>query len=383
MPKVTRKSIGRLARKWAYKVGAMGLAYTATRRPQALKRPLKLGYDLSRQACFKKQKRTKKPWSQTRTKTKKRVRSASDKKPSIKKNFRDKVQKVIGYNDSWGIYSYCSDVQLRQMNRDMWAYYDTDQNFVPLHLFTPRRIWDAASVCFNNKPMAAFGSEVNTLSYRPAMKLKLIDSYFSMFFKSTSNHVVQIELIICSPKKLDAQQSIFESIQFSTDDYKNNDAQTLYTNPTFRLEYATNLHVQYNVEVMRFKLNPGESTYRRIEGPKDMSLDGTKFMREEGTSVNIDSFNTYAKFSKALCFRVINDVTVSTVPGSCGAFPSSSIGGVACRMEHYIKMGDPKVPGSGNLDDGRCSINTGKFYLTSGADQQVVVNNPITVATPQ
>jgi len=272
-------------------------------------------------------------------------------------------------------------LQIRQTIRDEWKYYDADQNGVPIELFTPRRIWDAASICFNNKAMAEFGMDSTTNSYRPSMKIRLIDSYFTMFFKSTSNHVIQIEIGILKPKKLDPAQEPIESLLYSTDDYKNSASGTLYTNPTFRMEYATNTLTHYHMEVMRFKLNPGESTYRRIQGPRDISLDGTGMLREDGTSVSVASFNRFAHFSRTLFFRVINDVTVSTVPGACGAFPSSSIGGVACRMEQMIKVADPKVPGSGSLDDSRNAICTGKWYSTEGLDQQVTVNNPISLAT--
>jgi len=319
----------------------------------------------------------------TATKSTKKIKLAVGQPLKLKKKFVKNVEKVINHTKNYGEYTYCSDIHLRQTTRDRYQYVGDDNNSEYLRHFTPRTVWDAASILFNAKAISYNGQNTNTGMLMPTTKLNIINSYATYYFKSTSNHVVNVEMLICRPKNYKTDDTIIQQINDSTDDLRNISNSWLYENPGFKLSSCTTLHKNWHVEVRRMKFLPGASSSQFVQGPTNKVYDGPKLITDNLAATSTANFNPLCAGSVFVTFRIINDITVCGGDGSetISAFPSSVIGGVACRQMVYTKMAAPELQYLTGTQGSAMAM--GLFYKTDeqDVDQQVTYENPITTAT--
>lgn len=307
----------------------------------------------------------------------------------ISKKFKAKVEKVLDANEFFGEYIYIGNIQLYQSAVDWHTFVSSDQNTYPLELFTPFQIWDAASILYNHKtPSADTHGDIATgvdHNYNYNQKMHIIKSYCKYFFKSTSNHVVNVEMYICRPK-LATENNGYECAAASLNDYSGGYSSVSVSNTGMDIKYQgmnvrhwTTLHKFFHVTKKTVKLLPGESSNVYIKGPSNKTLDGSNLQQ-----INSTSFNKFQPGTGAVSvfFRVTNDVTVGgTVTNHVHSFNSNNVGGVACRYERVIRMREPKQADGIQTNFQGNTIKIGFWAPAKGeaTDQQVVYQNPVSL----
>ena len=330
----------------------------------------------------------------------KRVKALNG-RPKVGKKFRKKVEKVLDYDKPYGIYTYISDSRLWQQTRDEWCMSATDNNSKPWDQFTPIQIWDAASILWNEKSPSnnweADTAQGATHNIRYKQPVHVMNSYTQFEFKSTSSHVVNVEMYICTPKcneitDLPSTLVTNSANQVNNAYYYLNNANAV-TAGTFNMmlnEGATNgfwsqLHKQFKVIKVTLKFNPGEHKKHFLQGPKNWTVDGTKYATDAGTSLGT------ARFQKQIFFRTINDPTVNGINGGAqtdciSRWPSNSQGGVAIRQKRVYRLRLPDntefntLAKSGDLKQNTIKIGHWVRNSDHDVDQQVCVENPVTLA---
>jgi hypothetical protein len=404
------KTVGALAAAGAVEKGISGMMNKPTTKSLPFKRlRLRGGNEPVRS-----RKRVRTLGHGTAWKKVKRVR-ATRHVPKVGRKFKKKVDKVLNYEKPFGEYRYIADQQLRQVDKDLYTVYDKDNNQVDFDFFSPMRVWDAASICFNQK-LATANSCFTTVAngqgtnVRPHQTIHVANSYVEMEFKSTSSHVVNLEMYCCYPKSNQPDlPSPWTNITAQTDMqgdtlyYLDNAGNVQQSSVDFHRHIGTKngdwsiLHKNYRVVKVTFKFNPGEHKRHFLQGPKNFSIDGTKYLNLVGNSAQAN-YGATAKFTCRLFFRVINDVTVSGQSdnawrGHCGQWPSNNIGGIALRYTYTTRTRLPEFTDAvganttvfnDNLAHSRRNwIVIGNWTKKSehDEDQQVLVENPIAVSS--
>lgn len=334
---------------------------------------------------------------------KKRKLKALRTAPRVGYKFKTKVQKVLNYDKPYGEYAYLSDVRLHQDTKNQWKAFATDNNAKNLEQFSMAQVWDAASILFNDKtPSNNWDNDITNganHNVRYKQSIHIINSFTTFEFKSTSAHVVNVQMFICSPKQnavsdlpstLATQSSTGTVNQYWYLD--NSEAPTAGTFDVVQNEGAapymwTNMFKEFNVEQVNFKFNPGEQKKYFLQGPKNYTMDGSKLAFSNGTTPGV------SKVQKYVWFRVINDPTVSGVSSGSVAtntiarYPSNYRGGVAMRQKRIIRVRCPDTLDADAYAD--IAENRQNGYIIGqwnridplDEDQQVIVNNPITTTT--
>lgn len=303
---------------------------------------------------------------------KRKAKGISNNLTGVNRKFAKKVQKVIDHRDAWGEYVRVGGKQLRQTNIDEWKREDTDEYGTPLIIGSPLQLRDAASVLFNSKGMISDWTN-GTGNFDKEVPIYVKHQYMTLFFKSTSSHVVNIEVYECTCKD-STEFSPLSLAESSFDDYialtqQNTGAAGVPSLGTLGVSsrHMSTLNKYYNVKVHKVKLNPGAFSQMVIKGRSNYTMDGSQNIEEAGVTLN------YTKGTKSVFFRIINDVTVSgTLGDRIHAWNSNSIGGVAMRYEIVNRMQPPNgVVGKNTLKIFRDIHN-----VSTETDQQVTLENP-------
>lgn len=322
----------------------------------------------------------------------KRLRAINSRLPKgLSKGFHRKVTKSINFTGNWGLYISTSSVQLRQTVRDFKETFTADENAIPMVFGSPFEIMHAASVLFNQKTdTPTWTTTTGNLDDR--IKVNLTSYYVTYFFKSTSSHVVNIEMFECTAKEDIQSQSVtvVNYIQNSYGDFQSN--YTTLSGAVAMTEKQLNsvpaewveLHDNFVVKRRTFKIQPGDYASCTVKICGNKVLDFSK-CSENGTLLHF-----HKGFTKQVWFRVINDPTVSTTSnttptaganaGDVHHWPSNTIGGVACEFTKHIKMAAMPNPSASNANHAMAnSIKRSNWLplVSDALDQQVVINNPI------
>lgn len=363
---------------------------------------------VARSTTTQKNKKRKRPYltrpmiKGTRRNNKKRrcsvIKSANLK--GVSRKFKNKVQKVMDEQKNWAKYVSFDSLQLRQLIVDQWAYVVAAESGEGLTYGSPFEILKIASVLFNGATDSPRWSIDTANNFDDRVKIPVQSYDLHLFFKSTSGHVVNIELYECTSKDQDCQTGAHSLV---TSSYNNSTFNVVNGNTTgigsgpFTVNALTreqlgssaqewlDLHQQYHVVKHTFKLQPGDYTSLTIPVMRNRTIDLSKFS-SSGTP------DVAGKGTKSLFFRVINDISVSvgidpenprisTGAGLVRAWPSNEIGGVACRITKTVRLTCPRMPDKnaiGNWLDVNV-IKRSRWSLVTGADQQVTYQNPLGV----
>jgi len=310
----------------------------------------------------------------------------------VSRGFKTKVEKVIAFSKNFGSHKYSADQQLKQDNLDEYNNVQTDRNGSFYTFFTPRQIWDRASILYLSKTATATSEQTTTGNFLVDNKIHVIDSKVNFYFKSTSSHVVNIEMYVCTPK-MNCDFSAYDIAQNAvTQTRQNYNMGTIGSDMDTLLE----LHKYFWVEKRTMKFNPGHSRSESIQGPRNKIYNGTEFINP-GYSI-ADGTNRFTYLpgkigAKSIWFRILNDITNSGTTGDPHSWPSNAQGGVAMRYTLEYRIAPPAnllsstgAPfnislGSQDMDENVVWINN--WFQATGAsvDQQVTVENPIATTT--
>jgi len=284
-----------------------------------------------------------------------------------KTKFAKKVQKVLNGNQPCAITAIRVYQQIRQTNAFQTAYNEIDENGYRYIMGSHRDIQHLASIAFNDKPI---GSNIDSLTDNLDDKAIIFVQHYNVnvFFKSTSNHVVNVEMYECWAKNNQndsAQVDMGDSIVSTMRNSMTNSVNNIDFKPEYAMELTTNWTVKKHV----FKLGPGEHATKNILIAKNRKYDLGK-MLDRGVPW------TFPKGCCNIFFRVWNDPTVSATTGDIHFWNSSTVGGVAMTMKRTAKIRfDP-----GTMFDqyGTPGVFLFDAQLAAGTstDQQVTVNNP-------
>lgn len=299
------------------------------------------------------------------------------------KRFADKVQKAIAHNSNYGEYTYVGGKQLRQENIGKYTFYDLDYNGVNVVLGSLKAYQDAISICWANKPLrAAFddtGGNINV-----GQTFNIVSENLSMFFKSTSAHVVNIEIFEFIAKH-DQDEYPEYYVDASFNDFKNRYSDLNgAVESTFGIgtvgvhaRHLVSVYEHYDIIVHKMKLEPGHMA------TKSFARKGKRYEMSKHLNVGNDLFSV-VKGQSVFCFRVINDTTVSTTTSPVEPFvrhwPSNWRGGVAFEYHRVIRCA-PLISNDNSVTYNRPTIAIAYHQpaiLAGEADQQVVIQNPIT-----
>lgn len=325
----------------------------------------------------------------------------------VDKKLKKKIDAINDHDKPFGEYRYISDQQLRQSVKEEYNIYFADNNGQLFDQFTPMQVWDAASVCFNEKnavPNYYAGTAQSwTNNVRYKQTIHVVSAYTKFEFKSTSSHVVNLEMYICTPRNNAVSQTVAEALQNQTnaqnDFYFIQEPNGSITGRSidFRKDLGVKgtdlslLHRDYIVECVKFKFDPGEHKTHFVQGPKMLDIDGTRFASGDGNTL----YN-YAKFAKFIFFKVINDQTVCGGQGPAAIervarFPSNYQGGLSMRQMRSIIFRMPETTDINANDiptyagQRQNTLRIGRFIKQDAGDvdQQVLVENPISLSSIQ
>jgi len=281
--------------------------------------------------------------------------------------FAKKVQKVLNGNQPTAICAIRVYQQIYQQTFAQTSYYQADENAYPFIIGSHRDIQHVASIAFNGK---AIGANIDSLTGNLQDKSTIFVQHYNVnvFLKSTSNHVVNVEMYECWAKNNQndsAQQDMGDSIVSTM----RNSISYGSTNIDFKPEYSVELTTNWTVKKHVFKIGPGEHATKNILIAKNRKYDLTKMM-DNGVPW------TYPKGCCNIFFRVWNDPTVSAVTGDIHFWNSSPQGGVAMSMKRTAKIRFdpgtmPELQGSPGI-----FIFDSQLAKGTSEDQQVTVNNP-------
>jgi len=312
-----------------------------------------------------------------------RPKVISNRIKGVSKSLVKKVDKIINHRDAWGEYIYWGQQRLRQIFPDVVNFVAQDAFGTPMSMGGMFDVRDAASVLWNGKSMLSnFQTGTNNLDKE--IPIHVIFASMDFFFKSTSSHVVNIEMYECTAKEstnnsaFDWANSTFDDYicraRFSTAAEGNMDITTL----GLQARHMTSLHKYYKVKVHKIKMEPGSYSSLRIPICKGKTFDGSQEMTNGGAT------SEYPKGTKSFWFRIINDITVSTPgdtsDGAIHAWNSNNQGGVAMRYKKTYRIAPPRQanPSAGTVN----TRNVVKVFFSfpfsdNEADQQVTFANPI------
>lgn len=311
-----------------------------------------------------------------RVKARKRKLRYYDKPPKVNKRFKRNYDKMKQAEKECGKYTYISAFQLRQTSLDSYNVQFQDINNVQLLMGNAGDIRDAASIIFGAKnpnpdPYSTTGNIDDD------QKIDLVSGTLDMFLKSTSGHVVNIEIFECTFKKGCPQQSITvsatQSIASMNTKSRGFDVSGVpevvsytLTRMGSKIEDLPDLWNYATIKVHTVKLQPGDHTVKRFKifGRKTMDLQ---------THQTNNALNNYSAGGKEFFFRTINDPTVSgnASQNKIHRFPSNNKGGVALEYRKTYKL---LAPGLTTVEKSICLGNW--LHITETTDQQVIYTNP-------
>ena len=335
---------------------------------------------------------TKKLGGRRRNFKSRKVKAIGTVKPKgITSKFISKVNKAVAFTGHWGLHTVTDQVQLRQITIDQWNIVSVNEMSIQMEFGTPNDILNSASVLYNAKTDVQNPDTLTGNFPVAGLKLEIVDYKVDFFFKSTSSHVVNIELYECTAKsKVLAAFNVYSYVTNSYNgDYNDllyqQDAAFAVTNRTMSANDLnstakewTELLKEYSVKKRVIKLQPGDHTTHSIR------VFGSKVLDYSNECLENAGVCASMKGTKCIFFRIINDPTVSAGTGQIHAFPSSAQGGVACRYTKSIRI-KPPAPMNLTLSNYRNQniIRRAEWFRVDGAstDQQVVINNPINSTT--
>lgn len=327
----------------------------------------------------------------------KRVKAINSNLPKgVGKKFLKKVQKSVNFTANWGLYISTSAQQLRQQTRDFRSLYYTDENGSVFLYASPYDLMHMASVLFNQKTDTSSWT-TTTGNFDDRIKINVISYVVNFYFRSTSSHVVNIEVFECTARDDLTSTGIHAAnyVANSYNDMQNNYARTgavtaaaAATDLNATQQEWVELHNNFTVRRRVYKLQPGDYAKHTMKIMGNRVVDFSK-CSENGTILWM------AKgMSKQVFFRVLNDPTVSTTTnatptagadvGQIHHWPSNVIGGVAMTVTKHFKMAALPNPQASNANHAMAnSIKRSQWLktITDAKDQQVAYNNPVVGAT--
>jgi len=360
---------------------AGALAYGAYRGLRAKRKFTKMAKKISKKVNSKRIKsapaRKKPPPAPVNTKVKVSHKKTTAIRPNavkgVSKKLRVKIEKVINHKGAYGEYIYFGNRQLRQSVTDKYGIFGTDEQNIRWVLDDIDSVYDAASVLFNQKPIAP-NYVLGTSNFDKAMPVTVISSSLSMYFRSTSNHCCNIEVFECTYKS-NANTDALEMANDSMNDYviENKEIYSAVAAAAladFGIEsrHLTTLHNSCNVKVHKIKLEPGEFATLVIKGKSNKVYDASK--NQDASDTTWD----FQRGAKNIFFRVFNDITVSgTLADRVHQFQSSVTGGVAMRYKRTYRIAQPTAIGITTAESKNVvRIQGGYIQRTTETDQQVV-----------
>lgn len=295
--------------------------------------------------------------------------------------FEKKVKKCLEVDQSYGKYTYVSRLRCYQKEIDEWRAEEVDENGMILEFACPKQWLDAASILFNQK-VAKKDWGITTGNLNSEFKHEIIKCSWDMFFKSTSGHVINIEVYECKPKANTSAGAIGSAIV----SYNNASNFSNYYDPTnpsgirndlkrlsTTAEDWTQLYEYFHVKKHVVKLLPGESASLHGKGPSHKTIDLTKCMDND----NLVSYSPHTG-STVFFTRTINDISVSKTSGFVYHWPSNTQGGAAVEFKRTYMMRPP--PGETTNLLQKPVIVTSLWALGTGTstDQQVADAQPNT-----
>ncbi|QXP07681.1 MAG: putative capsid protein [Arizlama virus AZLM_785] len=313
----------------------------------------------------------------TKVKAKKRKLRYFEKKPKVNKRFKKNFTKLSNAEKECGKYTYIGNVQIRQDYLNEYNVIHLDENAINIRMGGCRDILDAASIIFGTKSSAPDCSTL-TGNIEEDQKIHLVKGTIDFFLKSTSGHVVNVEIFEVSYKKGTPQSgistTIAQSIASGNFEYRRLSPAGAPEDATYNLdklgskmEDLPDLWKYCTVKVHKLKLQPGDYAMKHFKVFGSKCYDASLYQTN-------DSPDYVGQGCKEFFFRVINDVTVSgnTSANKIHAFPSNNKGGIAVRYQKNYKLLSPNLEG---ITQKKIAIGNW-CHQTETTDQQVLYYNP-------
>lgn len=325
------------------------------------------------------------------------------------KKFKTKVNKVIDKSKAYGYHNIVGSTHLFQDTINKWnvQYQSTGTGTDLFSFFQPAQFKDAEAVCFNSKAPAIDGYKTTNVTATGNFDTNnithVIDSSVSWKFVNASQHPSYVEMYICSAK-LGSRYSFIDSIPRVVTAKRPDElwADTgvslttrgeLNASPsedlTSCLAQAKLMLSSFDVRLVKFKLEPGQTQTHFMQGPKNYRMDGSKKVAPH--SLADKTTPTWRNWSSPNCgvivfFRTLNELTLggdgkpSHFPHKLDADPK---GGIACSYTQYFKMRAPNTDSTLGSDEiSNTIVGVNAMQNSTGTDIEIDPSNPTSNAVP-
>lgn len=300
----------------------------------------------------------------------KRVKAFVPKVPNTK--FTRKVRKVLTSTLPFGDSTTIQYLQVRQVDIDRYRFYNGCAKGYGFVCGNTSDLLNHASMLWNAKALSSdWNSTTGNLSVQTKLNIK--SYYVDIFLKSTSSHVVNVEIFECTAKGNNTQTAYTEVVNSSNNmiwRVVDGNGYALQETNGIKPSLYTELLTNWWVKCHRVKLQPGDHTTVTVKVMGPRTFDCSKYL-DNGSMVFAQ------KGMKNFFFKVINDPTVSATTGDVHQWQSNTIGGVAVKFTKHCRMQCPETVAETSQRNAVVVVNDTLATGTS-TDQQVVVMNPIT-----
>lgn len=300
-------------------------------------------------------------------------------KPKINKKFKRKVDKIINYNENYGIVKLMSRAQIRQTTLDRVSYTFADQvNTLNMDFGTTADILHLSSIAFNGKTASDAWNVTTNNFTATGFKCPVISYLVHYKFKSTSSHVVNVEMYICRAKTdvettpVSLINETYTNIRSAARDQAG--TMSIFDSINVNSNEWASLLKFFSVEKRVMQFQPGDEMSQHFKVCGTKTYDFTTLLDNNSTNY------LYSKGSIAVFFKVFNSPTVSLGANDIHHWQSSAFGGIAVTFQKDFKCRPPANTVETLQTNGIFSYQAFPV-IGSATDQQVVYQNPLSSST--
>lgn len=306
----------------------------------------------------------------------KRKRRGSNAKRKKYKKFAKKVKKIVAADKPFGYHQTTQFQTLRQNTTNKWSHFGSTVAGQDYEFFMPAQFKDAEGICFNDKPASLNSYDSTTVGVNGNMdtnsKTYVADSHVDYKFVNTSQMPTFVEMYVCKSKKANRTgvaaglpvvqhpiamwSALKEQVDLHGD--LSGVGYDVVADLNSCAAQAVLFNANFDYELVKLKLEPGQVVTHRLQGPKNYTFDASKKLVPGQTNGLTDP--VFAGWGSpgtgtVVFFRVITELSLDN--GGVPAHTQHAANtGIAMRWTTYYKMRGPNQDQQSKIDNAMSSL---------------------------